>query len=103
MLPASTRPVDAIVKRPGSQESNETGYALVYGTDVPMMQYVSSDARRAQQMGRAMSFLESRPSESVQLVLENFSWGIAAEGLLIVVLMVLLALSYRDFFQRSDV
>ncbi|KAI9646648.1 hypothetical protein NHQ30_004645 [Ciborinia camelliae] len=83
MLPASTRLVDAMVKWPGSQESNETGYALVNGTDVPMMQYISSDARRAQQMGRSMSFLKSRPTESVQRVLESFPWGDAAEGLLV--------------------
>jgi hypothetical protein len=83
MLPASTRLVDAMIKWPGSQESNETGYALANGTDVPMMKYISKDARRAQQMGRAMSFLKSRPSESVQRVLESFAWGNAAEGLLV--------------------
>lgn len=37
MLPASVRLVDAMIKWPGSQESHETGYAIVNGTDVPMM------------------------------------------------------------------
>jgi hypothetical protein len=83
MLPASTRLVDAMVKWLGSQESNETGFALAYGTDVPMMKYISNDSRRAQQMGRAMGCLKSRPSESVQRVLEHFSWGDAARGLLV--------------------
>ncbi|KAF7852442.1 hypothetical protein EAF04_010982 [Stromatinia cepivora] len=83
MLPASTRLVDAMQKWPGSQESNETGFALIYGTDLPMMKYISEDSRRAQQMGRAMSFLKSRPSESVQRVLEQFSWDDAANGLLV--------------------
>ncbi|PQE34045.1 6-hydroxytryprostatin B O-methyltransferase protein [Rutstroemia sp. NJR-2017a WRK4] len=83
MLPASTRLVDAMIKWPGSQESNETGYALANATDVPMMKYISKDVRRAQQMGRAMGFLKSRQSESVQRVLESFDWGDAAEGLLV--------------------
>ncbi|TGO38103.1 hypothetical protein BHYA_0082g00460 [Botrytis hyacinthi] len=54
MLPASTRLVDAMIKWPGS---------------------------RSQQMGKAMAFLKSRPSESVQRVLESHSWGDAANGL----------------------
>lgn len=45
MLPASTRLVDAMIKWPRSQESYESGYALVNGTDVPMMQYISKDSR----------------------------------------------------------
>ncbi|KAF7948564.1 uncharacterized protein EAE97_003975 [Botrytis byssoidea] len=83
MLPASTRLVDAVIKWPGSQESNESGYALVNGTDVPMMQYISRDSRRSQQMGKAMAFLKSRPSESVQRALECFSWGDTANGLVV--------------------
>ncbi|KAJ8065082.1 hypothetical protein OCU04_005794 [Sclerotinia nivalis] len=83
MLPASTRLVDAMQKWPGSQESNETGFALIYGADLPMMKCISEDSRRAQQMGRAMSFLKSRPSESVQRVLEHFSWDDVANGLLV--------------------
>ncbi|KAF7897087.1 hypothetical protein EAF00_005315 [Botryotinia globosa] len=59
MLPASTRLVDAMIKWPGSQESNESGYALVNGTDVPMMQYISRDSGRSQQMGKAMAFFEN--------------------------------------------
>ncbi|TGO45530.1 hypothetical protein BOTNAR_0659g00040 [Botryotinia narcissicola] len=38
---------------------------------------------RSQQMGKAMAFLKSRPSESVQRVLERFSWGDAADGLVV--------------------
>ncbi|KAF7930035.1 hypothetical protein BELL_0651g00040 [Botrytis elliptica] len=83
MLPASTRLVDAMIKWPGSQESNESGYALVNGTDVPMMQYISRNSRRSQQMGKAMTFLKSRPSESVQRVLEKFPWDDAANGLVV--------------------
>ncbi|TGO23406.1 hypothetical protein BPAE_0133g00040 [Botrytis paeoniae] len=83
MLPASTRLVDAMIKWPGSQESNESGYVLVNGTDVPMRKYISRDFRRSQKMGKAMAFLKSRPSESVQRVLESFSWDDAADGLVV--------------------
>ncbi|TVY16272.1 O-methyltransferase gsfB [Lachnellula arida] len=75
MLPASTRLVDAMQKWPSSEESNETGFALTYATDIPMMQVISADSRRAQQMGNAMSFLHSRPGENVQYLVENFPWG----------------------------
>ncbi|TVY81174.1 O-methyltransferase gsfB, partial [Lachnellula suecica] len=81
MLPASTRLVDAMQKWPGSEESNETGFALLYDTDVPMMQVASADPRRAQQMGNAMSFLHSRPGENVRYLVENFPWS--GSGLLV--------------------
>lgn len=81
MLPASTRLVDAMQKWPGSEESNETGFALTYATDVPMMQVISADPRRAQQIGNAMSFLHSRPGESSRYLVDNFSWDGA--GLLV--------------------
>ena len=53
MLPASTRLVDAMQKWPGSEESSETGFALTYATDVPMMEVISAGPRRAQQIGHA--------------------------------------------------
>ncbi|TEY80408.1 hypothetical protein BOTCAL_0038g00060 [Botryotinia calthae] len=73
----------AMIKWPGSQESYESGYALVNGTDIPMMQDISKDSRRSQQMGKAMTFLKIRPSESVQRILENFAWVDAANGLVV--------------------
>lgn len=74
MLPASTRLVDAMVKWPGSEEANETGFALTNATDVPMMKVIAQDPRRAQQIGKAMAFLHSRPGESEQHLIDNFSW-----------------------------
>lgn len=83
MLPASARLVDAMIKWPGSRESYETGYAIVNGADVPMMQYISHGTRPSQQIGKAMTFLKSRPSKIVQRVLESHSWGGAAEGIVV--------------------
>jgi hypothetical protein len=83
MLPASTRLVEAMVRWPGSEEAHETGFALAYGTDVPMMKVASQDPRRAQQMGTTMSFLHSRPGTNVRYLAESFSWGSAAQGLLV--------------------
>ncbi|CAG8955512.1 hypothetical protein HYFRA_00009464 [Hymenoscyphus fraxineus] len=81
MLPASTRLVDAMQRWPGSEEPSETGFALTYATDVPMMQVTSADPRRAQQMGNAMSFLSSRPGENVRHLVDNFPFS--AVGLLV--------------------
>ncbi|TVY44025.1 O-methyltransferase [Lachnellula subtilissima] len=80
MLPASTRLIDAMQKWRGS-ESNVTGFALIYTTEVPMMQVISADSRRAQLMGNAMSFLHSRPGENVRYLVENFPWS--GTGLLV--------------------
>jgi hypothetical protein len=74
-LPASTRLVDAMQKWPDSEEPNETGFALSYATDVPMMEAISVDSRRAQQMGNAMGFLDSRPGDNVRHLIDNFPWG----------------------------
>ncbi|KAF4628102.1 hypothetical protein G7Y89_g10046 [Cudoniella acicularis] len=78
MLPASTRLVDAMQKWPGSEEPNQAGFALTYETDIPMFDVVSRHPRRAQQMGKAMSFMHSRPGESVRFLLECFKWGAIA-------------------------
>lgn len=83
MLPASTRLVDAMQKWPGSEESNETGFALTYATDVPMMQVIAADPRRAQQIGNAMTFLHSRPGENVSHLVDNFPFSTIGAGLLV--------------------
>jgi hypothetical protein len=48
-----------------------------------MIKVISQDPRRAEQMGKAMSFLDSSPGENVQYMLENFAWGAAVQGLLV--------------------
>jgi hypothetical protein len=94
MLPASTRLVDAMQKWSGS-ESNETGFALTYATDVPMMEVISADPRWAQQIGNAMSFLHSRPGENIRYLVENFPWS--GTGLLVDVGGAKSTVGYRDF------
>jgi hypothetical protein len=83
MWPAATRLVDAMEKWPGSQEPNEAGFSVAYGTDDPMFDVVGRDRERAQRMVGAMSFMQSGPAHSVRHVLENFEWGDAAEGVLV--------------------
>jgi hypothetical protein len=83
MLPASTRLVDAMQKWPGSEEPNEAGFALSEGTDLPMMEVVTKNPQRAQRIGKAMMFLQSRPDYNVRFMLENFVWGDAAKGTLV--------------------
>lgn len=83
IFPALARLVEAMIKWLGSEETHHTGFALVYGTNVPMMEVASQDPRRAKQMGMAMSFLNSRAGKEVRYLAENFAWGSADEGLLV--------------------
>lgn len=83
MWSAASRVVDAMEKWPGSEEPNEAGFALAHGTDLPMMDVVGRDQRRALQMSGAMNFVHSGPQYSLQFVLKNFDWGDAAKGVLV--------------------
>ena len=83
MWPAAARVVDAIQKWPGSGEPNEAGYSLAYNTNQAMMDVAGKDAKRSQQMSKAMSFLHSGFSYSAEHVIKNFDWGEASHGVFV--------------------
>ncbi|TVY82551.1 O-methyltransferase gsfB, partial [Lachnellula suecica] len=84
MLPSHGRLVDAMQKWPGSEEPNEAGFAVAHNCDIPMFEVIASDPKRAERMVGGMSFLLSSPGFSVNYLLENFEWGSAAKGGLLV-------------------
>ncbi|KAF7937469.1 uncharacterized protein EAE98_001783 [Botrytis deweyae] len=51
---AATQTVNAMVKHPGSQEPNETGFALANGTDKSVFEVLSQNPPRAKRFGSAM-------------------------------------------------
>jgi SAM-dependent methyltransferase len=75
--------VDAMEKWPGSEEPNETGFALANGTNIPMFDVISRDPERAKHMAAAMAFMHAGPGYNVRHVLEHFDRGTAAEGVLV--------------------
>ncbi|KUJ12941.1 S-adenosyl-L-methionine-dependent methyltransferase [Mollisia scopiformis] len=83
MWPSAARMVGAMEKWPGSEEPNETGFALAYGTDIPMFDVVGRDPERAQRMAGAMEFMHSSPAYNVRHLLENFDWGDTPSGVLV--------------------
>ena len=70
--PAAARLVDAMEKWPSSQQPNETGFALAYGTDSPMFDVMGRDPDRARRMAGAMTLMHAGPGYSVKHLLENF-------------------------------
>lgn len=83
MWPSASRVSDAMQRWPGSEEPNQAGFAIAYGTDVAMLDVVGRDPERAKRMAGAMTFLHSGPANSVQHVVDSFDWRDAAEGLLV--------------------
>lgn len=83
MWPSASKMVEAMEKYPGSEEPNETGFALANGTDVPMFEVIGKDPERAKRMAAAMAFMHAGPGNNIRHVLENCDWGTAAEGVLV--------------------
>ncbi|KAF4633303.1 hypothetical protein G7Y89_g4822 [Cudoniella acicularis] len=83
VCPAGTRMVDAMVKWPGSEEPNHTGFQLAEGTDLRLFDIIVKDPKRRQQAAECFAFAHSGSEYSIRHLLENFEWGVAAEGLLV--------------------
>ena len=83
MWPSASRLVDTMEKWPGSQQPNESGFALACATDMPMFDVVGRDPERARRMAGAMTLMHTGPGYSVKHLLENFEWGEAARGVLV--------------------
>ncbi|KAI8962773.1 S-adenosyl-L-methionine-dependent methyltransferase [Daldinia sp. FL1419] len=74
---------NAIEKFPGSQEPNETGFALANQTDETVYQVFSKFPERARRFGNAMrSFTEGTGFELSHIV-DNFPWGDLGKGVVV--------------------
>jgi hypothetical protein len=83
MWPSSSRITDAMKTWQNSEEPNQTGFAVAYGTNSTMLDVVNRDPQRARRMAGAMSFMHSGPQYSLSHLVNNFDWGQAASGLLV--------------------
>ncbi|KAL6712852.1 hypothetical protein ACLMJK_009564 [Lecanora helva] len=84
MWPAALKTVEAMDKWPGSQEPNETGFALANQSTESMYQVLESDRSRAKRFGEAMSLFASNKGMEPHHILDNYDWEtIVGSGLVV--------------------
>ncbi|PWY88574.1 S-adenosyl-L-methionine-dependent methyltransferase [Aspergillus sclerotioniger CBS 115572] len=78
--PAFTRTVEATEKWPGSEEPNETGYALAHGTRSHPFDEIRKDPRRHRQFITAMQFSHLHPAYHLSHLLNNYNFDRSTSG-----------------------
>ncbi|CAG8952635.1 hypothetical protein HYFRA_00009742 [Hymenoscyphus fraxineus] len=71
---AASQTVNAMVKFPGSQEPNETGFALANNTTKSAFEYLSGHPQRARRFGSAMKAYTEETGFNIQFVADNYPW-----------------------------
>ncbi|CAG8977109.1 hypothetical protein HYALB_00011354 [Hymenoscyphus albidus] len=71
---AASQTVNAMVKFPGSQEPNETGFALANNTTKSAFENLSGDPQRARRFGSAMKAYIEETGFDIQFVADNYPW-----------------------------
>lgn len=75
MLPSAVKAVEAIGRWPGSQEPNETGFALANGAGQSFWDSLGSGPERAQRFSDAMLFLQSGPAFDPEHLFKDLDWN----------------------------
>ena len=73
--PSLARTVDATEKWPASEEPNESGYSVAYGTDENPFDIIKKDPKRQQQFIDAMSYSHLHQSYNMKHLLDNYDFG----------------------------
>ncbi|KAI1872857.1 uncharacterized protein JN550_003731 [Neoarthrinium moseri] len=81
---AACRTGDALAQFPGSEEPNETGFALSNGTSKDMFHFLSEYPERAERFAAAMRFFTQRPGLEPIHVVNNYAWGDIPQGGIVV-------------------
>ncbi|THV55936.1 hypothetical protein BGAL_0002g00920 [Botrytis galanthina] len=71
---AATQTVNAMAKHRGSQEPNETGFALANDTDKSVFEVLSQNPARAKRFGSAMKAWTEGTGYDLQYLIDNYSW-----------------------------
>ncbi|ROW16957.1 hypothetical protein VPNG_01428 [Cytospora leucostoma] len=74
MWPASTRMVDAMEKWPGTQEPNETAFALANGTEESIYQVLGASPERAHRFANCMKAYMGMQEYNASHVVNNYDW-----------------------------
>ncbi|KAI0474679.1 S-adenosyl-L-methionine-dependent methyltransferase [Xylaria cf. heliscus] len=83
MWPASVRLVDAAQKWPGSQESNETAWALANNTSSSVYDMLASNPQSASRFSDTMKVFASSPEYSLSFVVDHPFWERFSKSLVV--------------------
>ncbi|TVY28476.1 O-methyltransferase [Lachnellula hyalina] len=77
---AAAQTVHAMLKYPGSQEPNETGFSLANNSDKSTFAILSQDPKRAKRFGNAMRAYTEGTGFDLQYVADNYPWADFGNG-----------------------
>lgn len=72
--------VNALAKYPGSQEPNQTGFALANNTDKSIYEVFGQYPDRAKRFGNAMASFTSGTGYELEPLVQGFDWGSIGRG-----------------------
>ncbi|KAK4942802.1 hypothetical protein LTR10_017562 [Elasticomyces elasticus] len=82
-LPASGKTVEAILKWPQVEETNETAWNLAHGSDLPMFQFFESHPARMERFMGAMRMMSEGEGYDIKHLVNGFDWKALGEGLVV--------------------
>jgi hypothetical protein len=74
MWPCISTAVPAMIKWPGSEEPDQTGYALAHGDSV--WNVAKAEPHRAQRFAAGMQFLQSHPAFDFEHLVQSLDWDV---------------------------
>ncbi|KAI1129798.1 putative O-methyltransferase [Nemania abortiva] len=77
---AAYQTVNAMAKYPGSEEPNETGFALANNTSKNVFHFFQDNPERQERFAAAMRFFTERPGLEPEHVVNNYPWGEIRDG-----------------------
>ncbi|MCJ1261773.1 hypothetical protein MMC22_001641 [Lobaria immixta] len=77
---AASQTVNAMIKYPGSQEPNQTGFAIANGTEKSMYEELSQYPERAKRFGNAMDSYTKGTGYDLKHLIENYPWESIGTG-----------------------
>ncbi|TVY17141.1 O-methyltransferase bik3 [Lachnellula arida] len=72
---AAAQTVPAMLKYPGSQEPNETGFSLANNSDKSTFSILSQNPKRAKRFGNAMRAYTEGTGFDLQYIADNYPWA----------------------------
>ena len=77
---SAAQTVNALVKYPGSQEPNETGFALANNTEKSIYEIFRQDPDRAKRFSNAMASFTSGTGYGLEHLIHGFDWSSIGKG-----------------------
>ncbi|OTB08347.1 hypothetical protein M426DRAFT_263629 [Hypoxylon sp. CI-4A] len=72
---AAYHTVEAMTRWPGSEEPNETGFAVANQTNLTMFDLLATQPERASRFAAGMRLYSARPDLDVRYLVDAWSWG----------------------------